>query len=243
MPIAAARSGLSRIARSDMPNGEWTIRRATRNSTNRTARLYANAVRPERSNANSPSSGFIAMPCSPSAPPVIDAAGWRSRPAASATPSVTIRRVRSVPRSTRKLVAKPSSVATRGADGEAQQRIAARVLREQAGGIRAEPEERGVTERHDAGVAEDEIERQREQRHDRDLVADQRLAGQREERGQREQPERDLAATHAMRARERRRDARRGVGSVVHDRGPGISAPARTGPAVARAGSRSSACR
>ena len=44
------------------------------------------------------------------------------------------------------------------------------MLGEQAGGIRADAEVRRVSERDDAGVAEDQVERQREQRGDGDLA-------------------------------------------------------------------------
>ena len=46
------------------------------------------------------------------------------------------------------------------------------MLREQAGGISAQPEERGVAERHDAGITEDEVEREREQAEPGDLGQD-----------------------------------------------------------------------
>ena len=62
------------------------------------------------------------MPCNPSAPPVSHAIRLAISPS-SATPSVTINRVRSVPRSTRKLVAKPSDRGRRRSEGEALQRI------------------------------------------------------------------------------------------------------------------------
>ena len=78
------------------------------------------------------------MPCRPSAPPVTARPCSRSRASRSATPSVTMRRVRSLPRSTRKLVAKPSNRRDGRGHHEAQQRIAADVLREQAGGVGAE---------------------------------------------------------------------------------------------------------
>ena len=53
------------------------------------------------------------------------------------------------------------------------------VLRENSRHIGAEAEERRMTERDDAGVAEDEVERDREQAEDRDLGQDQVLARQR----------------------------------------------------------------
>ena len=87
-----------------------------------------------------------------------------SRSSTSATPSVTISRVRSEPRSTRKLVAKPSTAAARPAASSASVgSLMISYLREQARRIGADAEEGRVAERDDAGIAEDEIEREREQ--------------------------------------------------------------------------------
>ena len=46
---------------------------------------------------------------------------------------------------------------------QAQQRVAPAVLGHQSRGIGAEPEERGMAERDDAGIAEDQVERHRKQ--------------------------------------------------------------------------------
>ncbi len=59
---------------------------------------------------------------------------------------------------------------------------------EDAGGIGAEAEERAVAERHDAGVAEDQVERQREQDVGEDARAEQEVLRQHEEDGQRGDP-------------------------------------------------------
>ena len=94
----------------------------------------------------------------------------------SATPSVTISRVRSEPRSTRKLVTKPSTVAAQAGDEQRQHRLLDdAVLGEEARDIGAEAEERRVAERDDAGIAEQQVEREREQAEDRDLGEDQVL--------------------------------------------------------------------
>ena len=45
-----------------------------------------------------------------------------------------------------------------------------------------------MAERHDAGVAEDQVERQREQDQDQDLGAEEQVVGEGEERAEREQP-------------------------------------------------------
>ena len=52
------------------------------------------------------------MPCNPSVPPVMLEKRSASASSSSAIPSVTISRVRSTPRMTRKLVRKPSTIAT-----------------------------------------------------------------------------------------------------------------------------------
>src|SRR6185503_3621986 len=66
------------------------------------------------------------------------------------------------------------------------------VLGEEPGAVRAEAEERGVAERYDPGVAEDQVERQREQRRDRDLAREREIARRDGERQQRAKPEGDL---------------------------------------------------
>src|SRR5204862_1200181 len=72
--------------------------------------------------------------------------------------------------------------ARRDRDDQADDRIGHHVLREQRRRVRAEAEEGGVAERDDAGIAEDEIERDREQGDDRDLVEKQRLRRQQQPR-------------------------------------------------------------
>ena len=55
----------------------------------------------------------MVTPCNPSAPPVSQPNLFANSRSKSATPSVTISRVRSEPRNTRKLVTKPSAIAAR----------------------------------------------------------------------------------------------------------------------------------
>src|SRR5688572_7560911 len=66
------------------------------------------------------------------------------------------------------------------------------MLGEQPCGIGADPEERSMAERDDAGVAEDEVERQREQRGDRDLACEREIVRRDDERQERGEPEDDL---------------------------------------------------
>ena len=96
-------------------------------------------------------------------------------------------------------------------DDQADDRIGHHVLREQRRRVRAEAEERGVAERDDAGVAEDEVERDREQGDDRDLVEEQRLRRQQQprERQRREQRELPPAPARVAAQRARRRCERR----------------------------------
>src|SRR3981189_2426344 len=77
-------------------------------------------------------------------------------------------------------------------DQEPAQRLAPAPLREQAGSIGTEAEIGGVAERDDARIAEDEVERQREQRGDGDLARPHEIVGRENERGERREPERDL---------------------------------------------------
>ena len=94
----------------------------------------------------------------------------------------------------------------RGGD-EARQRLAPAVHGKQAGRIGAETEEGRVAQRDDAGVAEDEVERNREQSGDQDLAAEHQMTGQRKVRGDRDQPERELDRPPAV-VRERVRGVR-----------------------------------
>ena len=73
-----------------------------------------------------------------------------SSPSISETPSVTISRVRSAPRSSSGAVTRPARPATTAADDEAERRIVEAGAREDGGGIGAEPEERRVPQRDDA---------------------------------------------------------------------------------------------
>jgi hypothetical protein len=64
---------------------------------------------------------------------------------------------------------------------------------QQPGTVGADAEEGGVAERDDAGIPEDQIEREREQRQPKDVGHDQ-IAGRKQEgAGKREHPEHDFA--------------------------------------------------
>jgi hypothetical protein len=89
------------------------MRRATRNSSSSTPANSRRAVRPARSNSNLPSTGENIRPWMPSVPPVSQSSLLASSSRISATPSVTIRRVRSVPRSTVRLATRPSTAGQR----------------------------------------------------------------------------------------------------------------------------------
>ena len=77
-------------------------------------------------------------------------------------------------------------------DRQADQRIGHHVLGEQGRRVGAQAEEGGVAERHDAGVSEHQVQRHREQRHDRDLVDQCGMAGQQHRRNQRDDPQHRL---------------------------------------------------
>src|SRR5207244_10055365 len=72
------------------------------------------------------------------------------------------------------------------------QRFTPAVLGEQSCGVRTEPEERSLAQRNDACIAEDQVQRQREQRGDQDLAAQREIFGEREKRDDRDQPEGEL---------------------------------------------------
>ena len=103
-------------------------------------------------------------------------------------------RVRSLPRTTRKLVDEADQRrGDRAGDDEPRERLAPAVHREEPRRVRADAEERGVAERDDAGVAEDQVEREREERRDQDLAAEHAIAGEKEEAAaSSDQPEDDL---------------------------------------------------
>ena len=94
-----------------------------------------------------------------------------------------------------------------GRGDEAEQRIGRDLQCEQPGRIGAGAEKGGVAERHDAGEAEDEIERQREQRENGDLVEQQRRPGQYEGRAECRDPEQDFGPSPATVGGETRGEA------------------------------------
>ena len=73
--------------------------------------------------------------------------------------------------------------------------------------IGADAEEGGVAERDDAGITEDQIERQRKQRHDQHLAAEGHALGKGKETGNRDQPRQRLARTETMAAQQKFRGA------------------------------------
>ena len=89
------------------------------------------------------------------------------------------------------------------------------VLGEQARRIGADPEEGGVAERDDAGIAEDEIEREREQAPDHGLGQDQVLGRQQPDGREGDDPEQDLQRPEAG---ARAQEAGRGGFEVVAHR-------------------------
>ena len=81
------------------------------------------------------------------------------------------------------------------------------VFGDQAGKISGQAEKRRLTKRNDAGVAKDEIERQREQRQDRRILHDQIFAGKQPDGRESENPECDFQRRPAGSARQISRDA------------------------------------
>src|SRR5207249_2729534 len=80
---------------------------------------------------------------------------------------------------------------------EAGERLAEVVLGEKPGGIRTEAEIRRVAERDEAGIAEDEVERQREKRGDGDLACEREVARRHQKGQERRSPEGDLERAQA----------------------------------------------
>src|SRR5262249_40849629 len=77
-------------------------------------------------------------------------------------------------------------------EDEAGERLAPAKFGDQTCGVGADAEKRRVTERDDAGVAKDEVERKCEQRGDRDLTRKRQVVREQHEGQQRRQPEHDL---------------------------------------------------
>ena len=101
--------------------------------------------------------------------------------------------------------------------GEADERIGHGVLGEQRRRVGAEAEERGVAKRDDAGIAEDEVERDREQGDDGDLVEQQRTARQQQPRQRQCREQRQLPPAPARLGSQCQRGGRRcASGSVAH---------------------------
>ena len=130
-----------------------------------------------------------ACPASPSAPPVMRAAPcWRARSSIAATTSVSISSVRPGVRRMMAPETRPTSAARRRGGEQAGIGSPQPLAREHARGIGADAEERGVAQRDDAGIAEHEIDRQREQDDGQDLRAEREIVGKHEEGGDRRDP-------------------------------------------------------
>ncbi len=69
---------------------------------------------------------------------------------------------------------------------------------QQADRIGADAEERRVPERDDAGIAENEIERERKHHHDQHLAAESHAVGENKKSGDREQPRQRLRPAEAV---------------------------------------------
>ena len=78
----------------------------------------------------------------------------------------------------------------------------AQARREQPRDIGAEPEIGGVAQGHDAGVAQDQIEREREQDQDQDLGPEIGVIGKQEEGRDRERPGQGLDRPEAVARRD-----------------------------------------
>ena len=203
MPSERARSASRFHRHAAKAQGEWMIRRASRKSTNSTDQAVGvgrAAVQVEREQAQDRRT---------------EDALEAIRPAGQATPSVRKleeqqrdaerhhqSRPGRFPAACRKLVAKPSTVATAPANARPSRGSPITELGEKPRRVRAEAEERRVAERDDARIAEDEVEREREQREDRDLVQ-QQDGGAARKQARRRAPRRRRPDRHLARPRAR----------------------------------------
>src|SRR5262249_61151984 len=87
----------------------------------------------------------------------------------------------------------PKEACRRTGDQEASQRLAPPPLRDQAGSIGAKPEKRGMAERNNSRIAENEVEREREHRRDGDLARELQIARGEPERKECGEPEHDFS--------------------------------------------------
>ena len=132
------------------------------------------------------------MPCRPSKPPV-------SQPALLA--SFFEHQAEAEREHDQRQMAEPADDKARGVtddaggergDDKPGDRLAPAVFGEQTRRIGADAEERGMAERDDAGIAEDQIERQSKQCGDGDLARQDQIIGEQRKWQKRRQPERDL---------------------------------------------------
>ena len=157
-----------------------------------------------KSNANRPNTGLIEKSGRPSAPPVSQRARFAASNSRKPMPSVTSRRVRSLPRTTIGVSTKATVALTRIAASRAEQRIGQSMARQDRRGVGAEAEERRVPERDDAAVSLQQVVGEREHRQHEDLRDQAEIARKREvardRRGQQERRKAELAQRrHAAR--------------------------------------------
>ena len=143
------------------------------------------------------------MPCNPSAPPVIRVALLASSESMAATTRVCISRVRPVVRRMMAPLASPTRPAAMRGREEAADRLAPAIGGEDAGRIGAGAEERGMPERDDAGIAQHQIEREREQDGGEDLRAQRQIVRKHEIGRDRQQPGQGLERPQAVPGRKR----------------------------------------
>ena len=122
----------------------------------------------------------------------------------------------------------------RNADRQADQRVGHDVFGKQRRRITAQAEEGRVAQRDNAGVTQDDVQRNSEQRHDGDFIDDQGMAGGEHRRRKCQQPKYQLQRFDAALLQQRSLCVQ-----TLH-----VTCPpcAQTGLAGARSGSRSSGC-
>jgi hypothetical protein len=89
------------------------------------------------------------------------------------------------------------------AHGQAHQRVGHHMLGKQRRAIGAHAKEGRMPQRDDAGVAQDQVQRQRKQRQDGDLVDQRRMRGKHKGRGPQQHPGAQLPSAPAHRRAQR----------------------------------------
>ena len=137
---------------------------------------------------------------SPSAPPVSQPLRLASSPSMSETPSVTMSRVKSPPRSKQRRGDEADERGNARAKREPEQGVGELLACENGRSVGAKAKKRRVSKRNNSGQSENEVERQSKQAGDERFVDDRRARRQSEDQGQHHEPEDEFRASANARA-------------------------------------------